>query len=459
MDKIKVLYIDDEHINLMAFKASFRKLFEVFTAASADEGMEILNQHSIEVIISDQKMPGKTGVDFFASILEKHPNPIRILMTAYSDIESVIHAINKGHIYQYINKPWNNYDLNLAIENAHQLYKLKEQNTDLNLKYKKIFSDSTDPIVIIDTEFKIINYNPATVNLIGIENLNSSSFDSYFFDKSEAQKITSIISEKKILEDYQCLLITPNGKKKVCLISGNVNANNYGELIRYQLVIKDITERSKTNQLLLKKIIETQEQERERISRDLHDGIGQSLAGLKLNFDFLKSNYSQTNNIEPEFNTISSIIEDVIKELRRVCFDTMPLVIKQYGLIRAIEELQSKNSHPDFKVIFKFNTDLPAIPKPLEISIFRIIQEFLNNSINHSCATEIKIELSKTENDIILNLKDNGIGFNINGLETFKGYGLKNIQNRVQSFNGNFEIQSTLNVGTTFSITFPHLSI
>ena len=69
MSKIKVLYIDDELVNLMAFKASFRRKFEVYTAKSADDGVEILKQHPIEVLISDQRMPHKTGTDFFKSIL------------------------------------------------------------------------------------------------------------------------------------------------------------------------------------------------------------------------------------------------------------------------------------------------------------------------------------------------------------------------------------------------------
>jgi response regulator RpfG family c-di-GMP phosphodiesterase len=122
MEKIKVLYIDDEINNLTAFKASFRRIFEVHLAENADEGLKILNENQIEIILSDQKMPGKTGVDFFEEIKQSHPDPMRILITAYSDIESIIDAINKGSVYRYIAKPWNNYELQLTIENAYQIY-------------------------------------------------------------------------------------------------------------------------------------------------------------------------------------------------------------------------------------------------------------------------------------------------------------------------------------------------
>ena len=139
MEKIKVLYIDDEVINLQAFKATFRRQFDIYLAKSADEGMEVLKNNPIEVVIADQRMPNKTGVDFFESILDIHPNPIRILLTAYSDINAIIDAINKGQVYRYVTKPWSEYDLKLTIENAYQLYLLKEQNNKLNLNNQILF--------------------------------------------------------------------------------------------------------------------------------------------------------------------------------------------------------------------------------------------------------------------------------------------------------------------------------
>lgn len=457
MDKIKVLYIDDEQINLSAFKASFRREFEIFTAISADEGLEILNTHPIEIVLSDQKMPGKTGVDFFEEIKMKHPTPMRILITAYSDIESIIDAINKGDVYRYITKPWNNYELQLTIENAHEIYKLKEENNNLNLKYKKVFSDSTDPIILLDEQCKIIEYNPATLTLINGENksLKSVSFKAFFNEEHELQDIIEVIKEKNKLQNYECELVTLSGEKKECLISGNVITNSYNEIISYQLIIKDITKRNKLNQLLLEKIIETQELERERISRDLHDGIGQSLAALKFHWESLKNSYKNNDDIGAELNSIPIILHQTISELRTICFNTLPLVLKEYGLINAIKQIQLNVSHKDFNIIFNHSESLPTITKSLEISVFRIIQEFINNSIKHSEATELIIEIKKIDDNIILNLKDNGIGFNVNNVTFFKGNGLKNINNRVESIKGNLKIISNAKVGTEFNIHFP----
>lgn len=461
MEKIKVLYIDDEVGNLNAFKASFRRQFEVHTASSADEGFEILKTNQIEVVISDQRMPGKTGIDFFESILDLYPNPIRILLTGYSDINAVIGAINKGRVYSYVAKPWNEYDLKLTIENAYQLYHLKEQNNKLNIKYRKVFADSSDPILLFDVKGRIIDYNKAAIQLIGDQEkpLNLIPLKSILKDRNDAALIIEKLNTRGIINSYECELIGKNNEIRNCLLSANKITNSYGEIISYQTIIRDITARSKLNQLLLKKTIETQEQERERIARDLHDGVGQSLAAIKLHLESLKTNYSNNNNIEAELNTIPEILQDAIQDLRRICFNTLPLVLQEYGIIKAIEDLQLNMTNADFRILFKSNSNFPIITKSLEISIFRIIQEFINNSVKHSHATEVNIELINNEEHIILNLKDNGIGFNINNLELFKGHGLKNIQTRIDSFKGNLKINSIIDKGTEFDIAFPiHLN-
>jgi two-component system response regulator PhcR len=125
MPTIRVLYIDDEENNLNAFKAGFRRQYEIYTAISAAEGLKILQNVVLHVIIADQKMPQTTGVEFFKSIAKTHPDPIRILLTGYTDIEALADAINHGDIYRYITKPWNDLELHNSIKNAYDAYKAK----------------------------------------------------------------------------------------------------------------------------------------------------------------------------------------------------------------------------------------------------------------------------------------------------------------------------------------------
>jgi DNA-binding NtrC family response regulator len=130
-EKINVLYVDDEVDNLNAFKAVFRRDFNVFIVETAEEGVEILRNNEIEVILTDQRMPKVTGIEFLASILDEFPEAMRILVTGYSDISTVIDAINKGHVYRYVSKPWDNNDFKIIIEQAAEVYQLRKEKRQL----------------------------------------------------------------------------------------------------------------------------------------------------------------------------------------------------------------------------------------------------------------------------------------------------------------------------------------
>jgi DNA-binding NtrC family response regulator len=126
-----VLYVDDEINNLNSFKAAFRRDFDIYVAQSAREGRKILDTTEIGVIITDQRMPVMTGIEFLESILSIYPDTIRILLTGFSDMNAVMDAINRGQVYKYLVKPWQNEELKLYIQNALELYHLRKENKDL----------------------------------------------------------------------------------------------------------------------------------------------------------------------------------------------------------------------------------------------------------------------------------------------------------------------------------------
>lgn len=128
------MYIDDEVDNLTSFKATFRRNFNIITSDSPDEAMRILEKEPIQVILSDQRMPKMTGIEFFEKIQSVFPNPIRILITGYTDINAVIDAINRGQVYKYLTKPWIEDDVKIFVEKAYEVYKLRKDNLELTNK-------------------------------------------------------------------------------------------------------------------------------------------------------------------------------------------------------------------------------------------------------------------------------------------------------------------------------------
>ncbi len=136
---IKVLYVDDEVNNLNSFKATFRRDYDITIAESGPEAMELLkNGLSVEIIITDQRMPNMTGVEFLEHVIPLFPQPVRILLTGYTDITAVVDAINKGQVYHYLTKPWEENALRIVIKNAYEIYDLRESNKLLTENLAKV---------------------------------------------------------------------------------------------------------------------------------------------------------------------------------------------------------------------------------------------------------------------------------------------------------------------------------
>lgn len=126
-----ILYVDDEPQNLVAFKASFRRYYHVLTAQSGDEALLLMQDQPVDLVISDHRMPKMTGVQLLEKIREGYPDTVRMILTGYSDLQSIISAINKGRIYHYITKPWDQTELKVIIDNALESLRLKRENRNL----------------------------------------------------------------------------------------------------------------------------------------------------------------------------------------------------------------------------------------------------------------------------------------------------------------------------------------
>lgn len=126
-----ILYVDDEEQNLISMKATFRNDYKVFTAKSGKEGLAVMKENDIHMVITDQRMPGMTGVEFLEVIVPEYPDTIRILLTGFSDIEAIIGAINSGRVFRYITKPWDENELRMTFENGRKLYNLQKRNNTL----------------------------------------------------------------------------------------------------------------------------------------------------------------------------------------------------------------------------------------------------------------------------------------------------------------------------------------
>lgn len=256
---VRVLYIDDEENNLQAFKASFRRQYEIYTAISAAEGLKVLQNISVHVILADQKMPGTTGVEFFKSITDTYPDPIRILLTGYTDIEALADAINHGDIYRYITKPWNDLELHNSIKNAYDAYRAKIDLRNKVAELEKTNDELNRFIYSISHELRAPLVSAmGIVNLVKMEGMYESSGEywslietcsnklDYYIQKTlQYYKNNKTVSENTLI-DFQSLipglieLYTYADKETTFTLNINQQIDFYGDAFRIEVILGNL---------------------------------------------------------------------------------------------------------------------------------------------------------------------------------------------------------------------------
>jgi PAS domain S-box-containing protein len=254
-NSIKVLYVDDEEGNLMAFRASFRRDFDVQVARSGEEALAWLETNKVHVVISDQRMPGMTGSEFLAVVKKRWPDPVRLLLTGFSDIQAVVDAVNLGGIHAYITKPWDPTDLKLRIEQAYELNALREERERLVQRYRQVFDASDDPILITDGKGCIRELNAAAVKLLHMDRAALLNADFQQFVQDLPAVLRTIGAQRKGLafSDVDLTLQTPDGHTVDCLLSATLVDKTPDGQGLYQVMLKDITDR-KQQELYLQKL-------------------------------------------------------------------------------------------------------------------------------------------------------------------------------------------------------------
>ena len=204
-------------------------------------------------------------------------------------------------------------------------------------------------------------------------------------------------------------------------------------------------------QQLLRANFLSQEKERSRIGKDLHDEVGAMLTTSKLYFQHLNQQVNAEKFEEIKAKTMG-LLDETMTSVRRVSHDLRPVVLERLGLVEAITNMVDQlNASEQIQVSFHANSNV-AIHKEFALNWFRILQELLNNTLKHAQAKHIDIHLRTASNTIILNYADNGIGLPKNG-KVMTGLGMQNIESRLNLMNGRLEIKSRAGEGLEMQLS------
>ena len=199
-----------------------------------------------------------------------------------------------------------------------------------------------------------------------------------------------------------------------------------------------------------------QEAERNRMAKDLHDGLGGMLSGIKLNLSSMQGNMIVHEKDVQLFSKSILQLDNAITEMRRVAHNMMPEALLKFGLSEAIQDYcDGINESNSVKMKFTQLGLQQPLDKPTEVILYRIVQELSNNAIKHAAAQNIFIQLNRHDKGISLTVEDDGKGFDTMQLATIKGAGLQNVQSRINYLKGSLDIDSVSNKGTSVNIEIP----
>jgi signal transduction histidine kinase len=341
------------------------------------------------------------------------------------------------------------------------LKKHKKEKENLELKSAKLlalFSElDPNPIIRIDRTGKVIGINKSAANTFNI-------------DDSTVNNIQNILSIAGV--DIDQLILNNKSKVLTQEIDGKfyeVNFHGISLLESAQLYFYDLTEKKKYEVQMTKyqnflkdssaHLNSVLEDERNRYAGLLHDSIGQSLLLIRLSLQNARKNFSN-EFISSTFDDITSLLDKTIGEVKEMSHNIRPLNLNELGLITVITSLCKAVSRESCIVYqLKLPKEDPKLTKELELCIYRVTQEALNNIIKHSKAKEFIVNLELDEESITLIISDDGIGFKptllLNEKYISDGMGILNMQERVERLNGSFHIDSSYNSGTVITIDLP----
>ncbi|MBL3658870.1 PAS domain-containing protein [Fulvivirga sediminis] len=222
--------------------------------------------------------------------------------------------------------------------------------------------------------------------------------------------------------------------------------------------VSDISERMNAREKIISTIIETEDKERKRIAKELHDSLGQKLTTVSLNFNSLKKDLSLSDSGEKKLNTGLNYLKEAIKDSREIAHNLMPQSIDDFGYVLSVQSLMADLERVT-EINFEFYDNLKGkrLPKNIELHLYRVTQEAINNILKYSKASQASIQLMAYEDEVLLTIEDDGVGFLYQEKmeDETRSFGLRSMKNRVNSLSGNIEVESSLNNGTVIIVEVP----
>ncbi len=278
-------------------------------------------------------------------------------------------------------------------------------------------------------------------------------------DDKKTQRYLKILQraiENKHFIRFEDVFVTSKLVKRYLEINIIPILNEQNVCEKLLLVMRDITEQKTAQDRMISTIIETEDRERSRIAKELHDSLGQNLTTASLNFNILKQELQELPaRAQEKFGIGLKFLNVAIEESRNIAHNLMPQSIAEFGYVLSVESLieDLQRSVENTEVLFYHNLKEERMAPEYELNLFRVTQEAINNALKYAQPKKIIIQLMKHENLLQLSIEDDGLGFETNDIE--RGFGLNSMRNRIRALLGHLTIDSSPNRGTIITAEVP----
>lgn len=359
--------------------------------------------------------------------------------TAYSqtNIDSMVNAATKYLEEKKVDSAIN--ILNITINSASDKNSTQKALQLMSEAYQSKGEDAK-ALLFLNKMVKVKDsINTTTVNALRATYEADKQAKELALQKAQIEKQKLIITAITICSLLIIALLFTVYKRKQGLLEAKINAT-----ILEQQNIAAIA------------VLTAEEKERKRIACDLHDGVGQMMSAVKMNLSSLASKLQFNNEQDVALlEKTLALVDESCKEVRSVSHNMMPNALLKSGLSSAVKSFLDKLDHKKLKVNLHTEGLENRLSDNVEIILYRVIQETVNNVIKHAKANQLDISLIKDKDGISCTIEDNGIGFNIETLTPNDGIGIKNIKARITYLQGSVEWDSTANKGTLVAVHVP----
>ncbi len=486
MKRLNIVIIEDQRCHFELIKRTLKKSFPNILLHHFEEAgafLEKFDEIKADIIITDFIMADMDGIELL-EILNNDGSDIPVIMiTGQGDETIAVRAMKLG-VKDYIVKSDNFFNLlpNIVEKTVIEqdvTKKLEESEQALHAseeKFKRIFEESPIGIILFDARGRLIVANQSYLDIFGIADFSLIKDMNLFESPNISDAAISALHKNGVLRSEMRYDFTKLKKNKYFKTekTGHIYIDILFSLLEdkekesfkgYMIQIQDITKRKQAEAAmreLSRKLISSQEEERQRISSDLHDNLAQDLSTLKIGLETLFYDWPDAPaGLLQTTSALSDMVDKAIAQIREIAYGLRPPGLDQLGLLQTLRQYCEKfYEHNSIKVDF-FSAGLEGldIAFEMEISLYRFVKESLNNIKKHSGATQVNIRLIASHPNIILRIQDNGRGFNVRErlIEAVneKRMGLWHMEKRVDFLNGRMEVESKPSWGTKIVIEIP----